>query len=112
MFMRGPATELSSQEASDMLHRLLTETTQIKAALVIIGLPQAGFSIPIAQLTGALQKGPDEMLTVVLDDGGHQGIHHFRPECRHVCHLWRKSSHVGDPGFELAPPVVLSGLQV
>jgi hypothetical protein len=50
-----------------MLHKLLTESTKIKAVFARSAYPQLGMLPPVASVTGTLRPGPAEMLTVSPD---------------------------------------------
>jgi hypothetical protein len=104
-------TELSSQEASDLLHKLLSESTRIKAVLIFNGFPQNGVWPPTAQLTGTLQKLPEEMLTVLSDDGGITASLTFDPRAA-TSVTWGDGRVLPSPSTPAVPgfPRILSGL--
>jgi hypothetical protein len=67
--MPGVPADLSPQEASDMLHKLLTESTRIKAVLARNGYPQTGIKQPAAWVVGKLRSGDAGRLMVCPDTG-------------------------------------------
>jgi hypothetical protein len=66
MFRLATSTDLSSQEVSDLLQKLLTESTRLKAVLTCT---VTGRGLPMAVVVGTLLPGPEEMLTVTAREG-------------------------------------------
>jgi hypothetical protein len=100
-------TCLTAQEISDMLHKLLTESTKLKAVLVISGFPIVG-TPTMATLDGTLKSGPGEMFAVLSDDGGKTSSLTFDPNAAMAVTYGddRNLSRTPPPGF----PRLQSGL--
>src|ERR1700691_445580 len=74
----GTAAELSPQEASDLLHKLLTEGTKVKAVFARKGNP-VGMSPPVAWVTGTFRLGHAGILMVSPDADGRDFALTFEP---------------------------------
>jgi hypothetical protein len=69
MSSRGTGTDLSAEEANDLLHKLITESTKVQAAFAGV-IPGLAFI-----LTGVLKVTPDKGLVWVTAGGGPTGPH-------------------------------------
>ncbi len=60
----GTGADLTAQEANDLLHKLITESTKLQAVLSVGGCPRL-----IATVTGVARVGPDNTVLVVEREG-------------------------------------------